>query len=86
MPTTITIDDELYRQARTRAFRTGRTVSGVIEDAVREALGPPLPEVENSRLPRYGGSGVQTGVDLADSTSLQDAMDVGIGVGPDPRL
>ena len=38
MRTTITIDESLYRRAKARAAQTGRTVSEVIGDAVREAL------------------------------------------------
>ncbi|MGH2539917.1 MAG: YlcI/YnfO family protein [Actinomycetota bacterium] len=77
MRTTIRIDDSLYRAAKAQAARSGRSVSDLIEDAVREALqskvdGPrrPLPD-----LPVHGGSGLMPGVDLSDSASLRDLMD-----------
>lgn len=78
MRTTIRIDESLYRQAKSRAAITGRTVSEVIEDAVRESLRPRRPEtVELAPLPTDGGSGVLLGVDLADPGSLLDRMDEG---------
>jgi hypothetical protein len=83
MRTTIRIDDALYRKAKVVAARTGRTVSDVIEDAVRKGLErsgrtPPatLPE-----LPTYGGSGTMPGVDLADNARLRDLMDEGEELG-----
>ena len=39
MRTTVRLDDDLLRQARALAARTGRTLSGVIEDGLRE-VGP----------------------------------------------
>ncbi len=76
--TTIRIDDDLYRRAKARAARAGRTVSEVIEDAVREALRPRRHGVTSPPpLPRFGGSGVMPGIDLADSAGLRDRMDEG---------
>jgi plasmid stability protein len=37
--TTLSLDSDLMRQVRVRAARTGRTQSGVLEDALREGLG-----------------------------------------------
>ncbi|WP_250578262.1 ribbon-helix-helix protein, CopG family, partial [Mycobacterium tuberculosis] len=34
MRTTIRIDDELYREVKAKAARSGRTVAAVLEDAV----------------------------------------------------
>ena len=81
MRTTIRIDEALYRRAKARAAQTGRTVSEVIEDAVRESLRPGRRNrVEPAPLPTFGGSGVMPGVDLASNASLRDVMDDGIGV------
>lgn len=78
MRTTIRIDERLYRQAKSRAAATGRTVSEIIEDAVRESLRPrPTDSIELAPLPTDGGSGVLPGVDLADSAALLDRMDEG---------
>ena len=38
MRTTLQLDDELVVQAKIRAARSGRTLSQVIEDALRQAL------------------------------------------------
>ena len=79
MRTTIRIDDALYRRAKAHAARTGRTVSEVIEDAVRETLRPRPARApkELPELPVYGGSGVMPGVEIADSRALRDRMDEG---------
>ena len=37
--TTLSLDSDLMRQVRVRAARTGRTQSGVLEEALREGLG-----------------------------------------------
>jgi hypothetical protein len=76
MRTTIRIDDALYRSVRLRAAETGRTIGGVIEDALRSALAqPPSRPAELEPLPVFGGSGVMPGVDLADNRRLADLLD-----------
>lgn len=75
MRTTIRIDEDLYRRAKAQAAGTGRTVSEVIEDAVREALRPRARDRRLSELPVFGGSGVLPGVDLGDRGALLDRMD-----------
>lgn len=76
MRTTIRIDDELYRRAKSRASASGRTVAEVIEDAVRDALAPrhvgPDQLVE---FPTFGGSGVMPGVDLGSNVALRALLD-----------
>jgi hypothetical protein len=79
--TTIRIDEALYRRAKSRAAETGRTVSAVIEDALREALrARPRAGAELPPLPTYGGSGTMPGVDLTSNAALRDLMDEGVGV------
>ncbi len=56
---------------------TGRTLTKVIEDALRAALarqesGPGTAAVE---LPTCGAGGLRPGVDLDDSAALLDLMD-----------
>jgi len=79
MRTTIRIDDALYRRAKTLAAKSGRTVSSVIEDAVRAGLTPTrrTSPPEPQELPVFGGSGVLPGVDLSDAAALRDTMDEG---------
>ena len=78
MRTTIKIDEDLYRRAKARSAQTGRTVSDVIEDAVRESLRPRRrDQAVIPPLPIFGGGGVLPGVDLADNAGLRDLMDEG---------
>ncbi len=77
MRTTIHLPDPLLAQARRRAVETGRTLTAVIEDALRESLaskrakGKPSPV----HLTTFGGTGLQPGVDLDDSSALLDVME-----------
>jgi hypothetical protein len=74
--TTITIDEQVYREAKAQAARSARTVSQVIEDAVRAALRAEHEAPERiDPLPTFGRGGVLPGVDLADRSALLDAMD-----------
>lgn len=77
--TTIRLDDQLLRDAKTHAARTGRTLTAVIEDALRAALGhaESPPDVAFT-LPVFrpeGARGLQPGVDLSDSAALLDLME-----------
>ena len=81
MRTTIRIDDELYREVKARAARSGRTVAAVLEDAVRRGLAP------SERLSggRYrvratGKGGLQPGVDLSSNAAVAEVMDEGASV------
>jgi len=76
MRTTVRLDDQLLAQAKALAARTGRTLTQVIEDALRQALAAS----EESRrlkveLPTFGGDGLQPGVDLDDTASLISLME-----------
>ena len=76
MRTTIRIDEALYRRAKARAAQTGRTVSEVIEDAVREALRPAKRSAGDvPALVTFDGGGVMPGVDLSSNAALLDAME-----------
>ena len=76
MRTTIRLDDALLADAKVLAARTGRTLTSVIEDALREALargrrGTPSPGLV---LPTHSAR-LAPGVDLADSAALLDLME-----------
>jgi hypothetical protein len=77
MRTTIRLDDDLLARAKQLAARTGRTLTAVIEDALRAALaqGRPRRGREAIELPTFGRGGVRPGVDLDDSAALLDAME-----------
>ncbi len=76
MRTTIQIDKHLYAELKMIATRTGRTLTAVINEALRDSLSrrrnaerPPV------NLPVFNGTGVMPGVDLNDSASLLDLME-----------
>lgn len=77
MRTTLQLDDALISEAKMLAARTGRTLSQVIEDALRQTLIP------RSREPRQApplptSPGVpRAGVELDDNAGLRDLMDTG---------
>lgn len=78
MRTTIRIDDDLYRAVKERAARSGRTVSGVLEDAVRIGLAPQ----ERAQASRFivrptGAGGLRPGIDLASNAAVYEALDDG---------
>jgi len=75
MRTTVTIDDALLVEAKTRAAASGRTLSEVVEDALRAALARRVADAPRPELPTFGGGRLMPGVDLDDSASLLDLMD-----------
>lgn len=77
MRTTIRLDDELLRRAKMLAASTGKTLTAVIEDALREVLSregwrgrSTLP-----KLPTFRGDGLRQGIDLDDSAGLIEVME-----------
>ncbi len=80
MRTTIRIDEELLREAKQLAARRGKSLTAIIEDALRESLARQRQTAprEPVRLITVAGNGLRPGVDLDDSASLLDVMD-----GPD---
>jgi plasmid stability protein len=77
MRTTIRLDDDLLNQIKSYAARTGRTMTAVIEDALREMLARQQPgkEREPVKLTTVPGHGLQPGVDLYDSAALLSIME-----------
>jgi len=79
--TTIRIDDELYRDVKAKAARSGRTVAAVIEDAVRRGLAPSERRAGGRyRVQATGAAGLQPGVDLSSNASVAEATDEGASV------
>jgi hypothetical protein len=77
MRTTIRIDEQLLKDARQFAIRTGKTLTAVIEDALRESLARQQGNTVHDpvRLVTFRGNGLLPGVDLDDSASLLDLME-----------
>lgn len=78
MRTTITLDDQLLVEIKRLAAESGRTLSAVIEEAIRASLA----RRDDSRrdepvsLPTFkGGGGVRPGVDLSNNAALLDVME-----------
>jgi hypothetical protein len=77
MRTTIRLSPDLLRAVKRRAAESGRTLTSLIEDALRVALArspsgaAPVP----LELPVSGSGGLRPGVDLDDSADLLDVMD-----------
>lgn len=76
MRITIQIDDSLHAELKNIAARTGKTLTAVIHDALRDDLSccrnakrPPV------NLPVFHGTGVMSGVNLNDSAALLDHME-----------
>ncbi len=77
MRTTIRIDEQLLKKAKQLAIQRKKSLTAVIEDALRESLArqnvagqrPPV------HLPIFSGKGLHPGVDLDDSASLLDLME-----------
>ena len=71
MRTTIHIDDHLFAELKRIATDTGKTLTAVIQDALRESLSrrrtTERPAVD---LPLFHGTGVRPGMDLSGSASL----------------
>lgn len=77
MRTTVRLDEHLLVQAKKLAAESGRTLTSVLEDALREKLARrrTLPRKAVVRLKTEKGGGVRRGVDLDDSASLLDLME-----------
>jgi len=77
MRTTVDIPNDLLSQAKKVAAQSNRTLSAVIQDALRESLARRRPRVRQASvsLTTFGRGGLNPGVDLDDSAALLDAMD-----------
>ena len=77
MRTTIRLDDQLLADAKQLALRNGRSLTALIEDALREMLARQQQVAARRpvRLPTASGNGLQPGVDLDDSAALLDLME-----------
>jgi hypothetical protein len=77
MRTTIRLDEHLLAEAKKRAARDGTTLTVVIERALRENLGRREEQQKKPvKLPTWGEGWVLPGIDLDDSASLLDLMEL----------
>ena len=78
MRTTVRLDDRLLEQAKKEAARQGKTLTSLIDQALRQVLAQSghRPPKKRVRLPvSHAGGGTLPGVDLNDSASLLDIME-----------
>lgn len=77
MRTTIRLDRALLAEAKEVAARTGRTLTAVIEEALRESLArrKQRPRSAAVPLPTHRGGRLQPGIDLDDTAALLDIME-----------
>jgi hypothetical protein len=77
MRTTIRLDARLLAEAKKRAADSGRSLTAVIADALRESLGRRATRVRRTplKLRTVTGDGLQPGVDLDDTAALVDRME-----------
>lgn len=75
--TTIRLDEDLLARAKELAAKTNRSLTKVIEDALRAAVSPDRDRSKRRRvkLPTFCGNGLQPGVNLDNSAALLDIMD-----------
>lgn len=74
MKTTLVIDDEVMRRLRERAAREGRTISELVEAALRRLL--QAPQRTEAPLPELSSfDGGRPRVDVPDREALYRAME-----------
>ena len=73
MKTTLNIDDSVMAQLKREAVRQGRTMSELVETALRLLFRPRKDARELRQLPTFKGGG--TLVEIADRESLYEAME-----------
>lgn len=80
MRTTLTIDADVLSAFKRVAADTHRTLSGVIEDALREQLTRRRAggETAGADLPVVRGGAVLPGVDLTSNAAMQRLLDDGL--------
>jgi hypothetical protein len=77
MRTTLDLDKDLLIRAKEAAGRSGRTLTALIEDALREVLNRRKPRIPRKpfRVRTFRGGTVLPGVPVNDNAALRDVMD-----------
>lgn len=77
MRTTLNLDDKLFREVKRIAADTHRTLTSIIEDAIRELLArrAQTRKAPRAKLPVFHGRGLRPGVDLDNAAALLDLME-----------
>ena len=75
MRTTVRLDEALMREAKRYATEHDKTLTKIIEEALREKLARKQPEPQIAELRTFDGGGLQPGVNLDDNAATRDLMD-----------
>ena len=79
MRTTVRLDEHLLAEVKKYAAESGRTLTSVLEDALRDTLARRSAQAQAKRsrvrLRTCKGDGVRAGVDLDDSAALLETME-----------
>jgi hypothetical protein len=78
MRTTLVLDDALLKQARRRAAERNVTISDVVNDALREAFGRPMPAARPFSMITYGKGGRRLRHEPADFAAALEGEDLGL--------
>jgi hypothetical protein len=73
--TTVNLDAELLRQAKSRARQRQMTLGGYLEDAIRRDLVRLSAEPAPVTLPAFPAGQVRRGIDLLSNRSMFEAME-----------
>lgn len=76
MRTTIDLEEDTLRRAKTMAAESGTSLSRFVEDAVKAVINRGATQVgPRVELPVFHGGRLLPGVDLGDSAGLADVLD-----------
>ena len=76
MRTTVRLDPALMAEVKRLAASTNRTLTAVIEDALREVVARRQRRSRRAvTLTVFDGNGVRPGIDIDDTAALMDVMD-----------
>jgi hypothetical protein len=77
MRTTVRLDEQLLSEVKKTAAESGRTLTSIIEDSLREYLARKQVKGKKrpTRLPSFGSGGLKPGVDLDNTAALLALLD-----------
>lgn len=77
MRTTISLDEQLLKEAKLIAVASHKTLSEVVADSLRETIARRRANSPRKRikLHTFKGEGIQPGVDMSSYSALLDFMD-----------
>ncbi|MCY4507761.1 MAG: type II toxin-antitoxin system VapB family antitoxin [Acidobacteria bacterium] len=76
MRTTVRLDDRLLADAKRYATQSGRTLTSLIDEGLRDVLARRAPSpAAPVKLPTGGRGGLQPGVTLDSNAALLEVMD-----------